>query len=184
MDVPSVLPICVMPDRYSGAYCGGLFWATARADLLVSGRTRLAGLLQDETGPSGSDISALRFWAAAPEWIAVGNSPDEAVFALLGCDRRPAPRHSHWLDVDLMRPKPLAIGGIVRHREDIYFANELCEAGDWMAVAREGDVLTILDEPWQAYDTSKLAVTFCAPGRTPNDAAVALLRRLSMGNLW
>ena len=91
MDLQGALPICVMPDRYSGAYCGGLFWATTRADLLVSGRMRLAGLLQDEIGPSGSNISAPWFWSSAPEWIAVGNSPDEAVAALLGCDPGPRP---------------------------------------------------------------------------------------------
>jgi hypothetical protein len=83
-----------------------------------------------------------------------------------------------------MRPKPLAIGGIVRHREDIFFANELCEAGDWMAVARERDVLAILDEPWQAYDVSKVKAAFCASAHTPNDAAISLLRRLSRHNLW
>jgi hypothetical protein len=184
MDLDSALPISIMPDRYSGTYCGGLFWATTRADLLVSGRMRLARLLEDEIGPFGSNISAPRFWASAPEWIAVGNSPDEAVAALLGCDHGPAPRHSHWLDPDLMRPKPLAIGGIVRHREDIYFANELCEAGDWIAVTRERDVLAILDEPWQANDPSQVEATFCASARTPNDAVIALLRKLSRHNLW
>lgn len=183
MDIQGALPVCVMPDRYSGTYSGGVFWAAAGADLRVSGRMRLAGLLQDEVGPFGSDISAPRFWASAPEWIAVGNSPDEAVAALLGHDLVSAPRRQ-WLDSELMRAKPLPIGGIVRHREDIYFANELCGAGDWMAVTQERDILAILDEPWHIYDASNVEATFCASARTPNDAAIALLRRLTEHNLW
>jgi hypothetical protein len=114
----------------------------------------------------------------------VGNSPDEAVATLLDQHTGPASSQRSWLDPDLIRAKPLAIGGIVRHREDIYFADELCEAGGWMAVARERDVLSILDEPWQAYETSQVTATFCASAQTPNHAAIALLRRLSRLNLW
>jgi hypothetical protein len=74
-----------------------------------------------------------------------------------------APGHSDWLDPDLVRSKLLAIGGILRHHEDIYFRNGLCEASDWMVVAREHDVLVILHEPWQPYDRSKVKATFfCA----------------------
>lgn len=74
-----------------------------------------------------------------------------------------APGRSNWLDPDLVRSKLLAIGGILRHHEDIYFRNGLCEASDWMVVARERDVLVILHEPWQPYDRSKVKATFFAP---------------------
>jgi hypothetical protein len=100
-----------------------------------------------------------------------GNSPDEAVAALLGHAPRSAPGHSNWLDPDLVRSKLLAIGGILRHHDDIYFLNGLCEASDGMVVARERDVLAILHEPWQPYDRSKVKATFLRFCRSPSGCA-------------
>jgi hypothetical protein len=37
-----------------------------------------------EGGPSGGDTEAMLLWDNPPEWIAVGDTPGEAVAALLG----------------------------------------------------------------------------------------------------
>jgi len=74
-------PIAIVQDRYSGVYSGGTWLAVARADLLHEERSRIDFVLSD--GPHGDDSEAAEFWAAPPDWIAVGDSPQEALDALL-----------------------------------------------------------------------------------------------------
>lgn len=73
-------PIIVMQDRYSGVYSGGRWLAIACATAAVDdGGTRVEFCLNAPDGPSGSDVEAAGFWVNAPEWIAVGGTPDEAL---------------------------------------------------------------------------------------------------------
>lgn len=72
-------PVVVVEDRYGGTYSRGTWLAIAEADQLKSGKTRATFVLEDEKGPSGGDVEAMWFWHAPPGWIAVGNSPDDAV---------------------------------------------------------------------------------------------------------
>ena len=86
-------PIVVIQDRYGGVYSGGNWVAVANADLPLVDmdafdpglkyrkRTRSEFALMD--GPSSGDPGALKFWSMAPDWIAVGNTPNDAVRNLL-----------------------------------------------------------------------------------------------------
>lgn len=80
-----LFPVAIVTDRYHGTYSGGLWWAVALADApfdeIELEPTRLAHCLDD--GPNGTDHEALAFWAKRPRWIAVGNTPTEAMEALL-----------------------------------------------------------------------------------------------------
>jgi len=96
MELPLALyPIAIVQDRYGGVYSGGDWLAIARADAAHDGRSRVDFALAH--GPHGSDCIAAEFWADPPDWIAVGNSPDEARDRLLeslsgvGQDRAPGP---------------------------------------------------------------------------------------------
>ncbi|MGI9449352.1 MAG: hypothetical protein ACR2QH_01645 [Geminicoccaceae bacterium] len=71
-------PIAIIQDRYSGSYSGGAWLAIAGADEIDGiWKPRVIDML--EGGPHGDDTDAMMFWADPPSWIAVGNSPDEAL---------------------------------------------------------------------------------------------------------
>lgn len=73
-------PIVVVQDRYGGAYSRGKWLAISEADRLENGAYRIIRCL--ENGPHGDDSDAAEFWANPPTWIAVGQTPDEAVHKL------------------------------------------------------------------------------------------------------
>jgi hypothetical protein len=71
------VPIVVLQDRYGGTYSGGKRLAISKADKLENGALRIIRVL--EFGPYGDDGDAMDFWHDLPDWIAVGDTPDEAV---------------------------------------------------------------------------------------------------------
>ncbi|HVV94604.1 MAG TPA: hypothetical protein VHD15_14420 [Hyphomicrobiales bacterium] len=73
-------PIAIIEDRYGGCYSGGRWLAIAGADYLENGAYRIVRCL--EQGPHGDDSEAQDYWADPPSWIAVGETPDEAVAKL------------------------------------------------------------------------------------------------------
>jgi len=70
-------PIAVFEDRYQGTYSQGRWLAVSQADTPV-GRVNRAGWLLDN-GPFGDDVEAMEFWCAPPAWIAVGDTPEQAI---------------------------------------------------------------------------------------------------------
>lgn len=93
-EIPSgMYPIMVVDDRYGGAYSGGAWIAVAKAQQPVSDLdafdpgikyrkpTRSEFVLED--GPASGDPEAIKFWAMAPDWVAVGDTPNDAVRNLL-----------------------------------------------------------------------------------------------------
>ncbi|ARQ01444.1 hypothetical protein [Pseudorhodoplanes sinuspersici] len=77
---PPTFPIVVIEDRYGGAYSRGIWFAVARADVIIEGQSRGAWCL--DHGPNGGDIEANIFWHEPPMWVASGASPDAALLAL------------------------------------------------------------------------------------------------------
>jgi hypothetical protein len=73
-------PIAIIEDRYGGTYSGGAWLAIANAYKSDSIVERVTDCL--ESGPHGDDVEAAWFWANCPDWIAAGNTPDEALAAL------------------------------------------------------------------------------------------------------
>lgn len=78
-------PIVVIQDRYHGLYSGGEWFAIARADTPFYDvgdldPTRASYCL--ESGPNGDDEEAVAFWAAKPDWVAAGSTPQAALNAL------------------------------------------------------------------------------------------------------
>jgi len=73
----SHFPIAVIEDRYGGVYSGGKWLAISCADRMENGAYRIIRCLED--GPHGDDTDAMMFWGTPPDWIAVGDTPDEAV---------------------------------------------------------------------------------------------------------
>lgn len=73
-----VYPVVILQDRYSGAYSGGAWIAIYDWDAPVGDglRTRL-GVVYD--GAHGDDITAANWADSKPDWVAVGNTPDEAL---------------------------------------------------------------------------------------------------------
>ena len=82
-------PVAIIEDRYGGAYSGGRWIAIAHADCLDGSTTsedialtRIDFVLGEEggaPGPSDGDPDAALFWDDAPDWVAVGDTPDEAL---------------------------------------------------------------------------------------------------------
>ena len=64
-------PIAVIEDRYMGTYIGGSWIAIANCN-----EQRFEEVME---GAHGGDPDAAEFGRNKPEWIAVGNSPDEAI---------------------------------------------------------------------------------------------------------
>ncbi|CAN5236672.1 hypothetical protein BH09PSE1_BH09PSE1_06860 [soil metagenome] len=74
-------PIAVFEDRYEGCYSRGRWLAVSKADELIGGEKRASWVLGN--GPFGGDTEAMRFWDGAPNWIAAGDTPEQAVKHLL-----------------------------------------------------------------------------------------------------
>lgn len=74
-------PIAIIEDRYTGAYSGGKWLAISEADTAHGGYLSRASLCLEE-GPHGDDGEAMDFWRDPPPWVAVGNTPDQALRAL------------------------------------------------------------------------------------------------------
>ncbi len=74
-------PIAIVQDRYTGVYSGGTWLAISTADSPYNGQSRANFVLNE--GPHGDDSEAAEFWANPPDWIAVGDSPQEALDRLL-----------------------------------------------------------------------------------------------------
>lgn len=77
-------PVAVFADRYGGVYSGGRWLAVSRADDLFQGEMRATWVLGH--GPSSDDIEAAEFWDGPPNWIAAGDTPDEAIARLRSID--------------------------------------------------------------------------------------------------
>jgi hypothetical protein len=74
-------PIAIIEDRYSGVYSDGRWLALNGADTLDNGCYRIVRTL--ENGPHGDDGDAMAFWVDPPNWIASGNTPDQALANLI-----------------------------------------------------------------------------------------------------
>jgi len=76
----SAFPIILVEDRYSGTCSQGAWLAVAQADKLAGDRSWADCVLDaGAVGPHGDDLQAAAFWSDPPDWIAVGNSPEEAI---------------------------------------------------------------------------------------------------------
>lgn len=73
-------PVAVFADRYGGVYSSGRWLAVSSADELCHGEMRASWVLAH--GPSGEDIEARDFWAHPPDWIASGDTPEDAISRL------------------------------------------------------------------------------------------------------
>jgi hypothetical protein len=74
MDRPDLYPIVIFEDRYSGCYSGGKWLAVARGD--QPGRNLL------ETDAYGGDGEAMEWGFEVPDWVGIGQTPEEAIAAL------------------------------------------------------------------------------------------------------
>ena len=84
MDRRDHYPIFIIEDRYGGTYSRGNWLAVSCADnrfKLESAKTRIEHIMEE--GPHGGDTEAMSFWSDPPNWIAVGNSPNDALKNLL-----------------------------------------------------------------------------------------------------
>lgn len=80
-EIDGLWPIALIEDRYSGVYSGGRWLAIANANAEIErDGSRIQNVLFGDA--YADDISAAGFWVETPEWIAVGNTPDEALDAL------------------------------------------------------------------------------------------------------
>ena len=73
-------PVAVFADRYGGVYSGGPWLAVSSASEPCHGEMRASWVLGH--GPFGEDIEARNFWADPPDWIASGDTPEEAISRL------------------------------------------------------------------------------------------------------
>lgn len=80
-DPDRLFPVVIVADRYSGLYSKGAWMAIARADTpfgeIDLEPTRVSFCLEE--GPNGTDDEAVAFWLTSPPWIAVGDTPQEAM---------------------------------------------------------------------------------------------------------
>lgn len=79
-------PVAIVEDRYEGTYSGGRWLAVGGANVRDgysnnTAVTRLDFIMGDEgeESPFGGDFEACAFWTAPPDWIAVGDTPNEAL---------------------------------------------------------------------------------------------------------
>ncbi len=78
-------PVTIVQARYGRTYSGGEWLAVANSDGQIDISnfhviSRIEYIMDD--GPGGGDTDAMEFWADPPDWIAVGNTPGEALKAL------------------------------------------------------------------------------------------------------
>lgn len=79
-------PVVIVEDRYSGAHSGGR-WLAVNGAFVRDGYsdnaevTRLDFIMGDwgAESPYGGDFEAWAFWQTPPDWIAVGDTPNEAL---------------------------------------------------------------------------------------------------------
>lgn len=79
-------PVAVIEDRYSGSYAGAPWIAIGQSDKREHdepGRRYINRIEWVLDGAHGSDTDAMDFWGSPPEWVAVGNSPEEAIKNLI-----------------------------------------------------------------------------------------------------
>lgn len=74
-------PVVIVQDRYGGVYSGGYWIAIANAQA-PQGRSSRVDFVRN-SGPGGSDLDAAGFWTRSPDWLAVGDTPDEALAHLI-----------------------------------------------------------------------------------------------------
>lgn len=101
-------PVFVCSDRYGGTYSGGAWWAVAHADALEGAGTRLDWVLRHHEGPWSHDTAVVGFWVQPPDWIAVGDTPDQACEALADNVLRErllarGPCHKSWRGLEFER---------------------------------------------------------------------------------
>ena len=101
-------PVFVCSDRYGGTYSGGAWWAIAKADAALGDGTRLDWVLLNNDGPWSHDTAVVGFWSHPPDWIAVGDTPDQACEALSSKDLREqllarGPCHRSWRGLEFER---------------------------------------------------------------------------------
>lgn len=84
MSGTELYPVAIVQDRYGGVYSGGQWLAIAEADKVYSKLPRTQFVMTN--GPSADDVMCLQFWSNKPDWIAVGNTPDEAYNSLVQRD--------------------------------------------------------------------------------------------------
>lgn len=75
-------PIAVFQDRYEGCYSGGKWIAVAECDIIVElPRCKMTRFQFAFNGAHASDPEASVFgdFIALMDWIAVGDTPDEAI---------------------------------------------------------------------------------------------------------
>lgn len=104
-------PVFVCSDRYGGVYAGGAWWAVANADAALEESTRLDWVLNSHRGPWSDDSEAIGFWSNPPDWIAIGDTPDQACEALGSADLRRSMsgrglRTKYWSDEDFQWTRP------------------------------------------------------------------------------
>ncbi len=76
----STHPIAIVEDRYTGTYSGDIWIAVAEADLIHHEKSRVDFIVSDQaSGPHGDDLEAMRFWQDPPDWISVGDTPQQAL---------------------------------------------------------------------------------------------------------
>ena len=147
-------PVFVCCDRYRGTYSGGAWWAVAHADVALGGSTRLDWVLTDGDGPWSHDTAVVGFWSKPPDWIAVGDTPDQAREALTNKSLREhllarGPCHSSWRGLEFQRS----------HAEDFDWYGELPRQLKFLSVATLQNTHAAIESPdeW---------IAFCV-GRTP-----------------
>ena len=100
-DEPNLYPIVVVEDRYGGCYSHGRWFAIAEADKPLEGISRVNWVM--ENGAGSNDVTCGIFWADPPPWVAVGNTPDEAVASLRA---KPDAQMNGW-DCHIQKRHPL-----------------------------------------------------------------------------
>lgn len=79
-------PVTIIATRYQGGYEGGRWAAFNTFPYDLERRCNEWADLIDPDGEgcwyAGDDLECAEWWASPPPWVAVGNTPDEALEAL------------------------------------------------------------------------------------------------------
>lgn len=85
-------PVAILQDRYNGTYSGGAWIAIAEADerLVDADGDTVSRYMDAFRGAHGSDTEAMEYWQdrATRPWVAVGDTPDLALMALIAAKHR------------------------------------------------------------------------------------------------